>query len=182
LMIGAYRDNPNRKQAAVDAVKAARAMGIDAYYHHGTVGSEVYVGHWPREAVKEQNEGSQAHTNDHRQPLMVYTNPVPPSVTDKPITTPDGRPVKVIAPQLDITDPTLKAAIDKYQYTLVNGMRLGRRRMKVDGSTEIVYTPSFLIQVPHETPGEAAPPPTLPDLPSLTPEDPTTGRLKSIGG
>jgi len=184
LLIGAYRDNPSRKQAAVDAVKAARAMGIDAYYHHGTVSSEVYIGHWPREAVKEQNEGAQAHTEDRHQTLIVYTNPVSDDVLGKTITTPDGQKPKVVAPQLDIVDPTLKKAIDTYPNTLVNGVKLGRRGMNPDGSPKVVYTPSFLIQVPHETAGEAAPPP-MPDLPNALPDQPTTpgaDRLKSIGG
>jgi len=147
--------------------------------------SEVYIGHWPREAVKEQNEGAQARTNDPRQPLMVYGQPVAAGVVDKPITTPDGRPVKVIAPQLDITDPSMKAAVDQYKYTLVNGVRLGRWHTKMDGGKEFMPTPSFLIQVPQQAPGAATPQPAVPDLPNVLPEQPSTpgaDRLKSIGG
>ena len=35
VQITAFKDNPLRKQAAVDAVKELRAKGVEAYYYHG---------------------------------------------------------------------------------------------------------------------------------------------------
>src|SRR5207244_4483730 len=54
LQVMAFRDNPKRKEAAVQAVEALRKQGIPAYFYHGESISSVCVGAWPASAVRTQ--------------------------------------------------------------------------------------------------------------------------------
>jgi hypothetical protein len=153
LQIGVYRDSPQRKQAAIDTVRDLRANGIDAYYHHGDVMSFVYIGSWPREAVKEQQ--TSAKSNDPNQPLMVMSGPLA-GAENAQFQTRDGRKMKVVMPKLEILDPTLKQATEKYPYTYVNGEGMGRKVTKVDGSITVVPYPSYLIQLRPDTNASSA--------------------------
>ena len=44
LQIAVFKDSPERRAAAVEAVRAARAGGYDAYYYHGPTASSVCIG------------------------------------------------------------------------------------------------------------------------------------------
>jgi hypothetical protein len=145
LQIAVFRDSPQRKQAAVDTVRQARAQGIEAYYHHGDTMSFVYVGSWPREAVKEQDEAS-AKSNDPNQPLLVMSGPIA-GAENAQFQTSDGRKMKVVMPKLEILDPSLKRMVEQYPYTYVNGEGMGRKVTKVDGTTTVVPYPSYLVQL-----------------------------------
>lgn len=149
LQIGVYRDSPQRKQAAIDTVKALRAHGVEAYYHHGDTMSFVYVGSWPREAVKEQ-QGASAKSKDPNQPLMVMSGPIA-GAENAQFQTRDGRKMKVVMPKLEILDPALKQMAEQYPYTYVNGEGMGRKVTKVDGSTTVVPYPSYLVQLHPDT-------------------------------
>ena len=143
LQIAIYRDSPRRKQAAVDAVRDARARGIEAYYQHGPAASGVFIGSWPKEAAH-QNDAS-TPTQDPNQPLLILSNPIA-GIEDKDVYTQDGRKVKVVIATLEVSDPTLKSAMAQYPYTYVNGEVTGRTTR--DG--KVIPYPSCLIPVPHD--------------------------------
>lgn len=52
LVIGAYGDFPERREAAVEAVRALRELGEEAYYLHGPNQSHVFVGSFPENVVR----------------------------------------------------------------------------------------------------------------------------------
>jgi hypothetical protein len=58
LQIAAYQGSPERKQYAVEAVKAARQQGVQAYYYHGPSVSSVCIGVWPFEALSRPDDES----------------------------------------------------------------------------------------------------------------------------
>jgi hypothetical protein len=149
LQIAVYKGSPQRKQMAVDAVRDFRAHGVEAYYRHGDNTSEVYIGGWPRDAVQEQ-DASQAQSDDPNQPLLVVPGPLPKGVDGDKVYDQNGRKMKVVMPKLEIVDQTLKQATIQYPYYYVNGEVAGRKVGNPDGSTQVVPWPSYLIQVPHE--------------------------------
>ncbi len=152
LQIGIYRDSPQRKQATIDAVRAARAMGIEAYYSHGPTASAVYVGVWPKDAIKQQ-QSDRASSNDPEEPLLVLDQPAP-SLEGKDYYSKEGKKMKVVMPKLEILDPTLQAAIHKYPYTFINGEAMGRKAVSPDGKITVVPYPSVLIAVGPPTGGD----------------------------
>jgi hypothetical protein len=174
LQIAVFRDSPQRKQAAIDTVRQARAQGVDAYYHHNDVESYVYVGSWARDAVKEQDEKS-AKSDDPNQPLVVLSGPIA-GAENAQFQTKDGRKMKVVMPKLQILDPGLKETVDQYPYTEVNGEVKGRKVTKVDGTTTVIPYPSYLVQLRPDTSNtddsaksdsqEASPPPSS-EVPGL---------------
>lgn len=201
VQIAAYADSPQRKQYAVDAVKAARDMGIPAYYYHGQSVSSVCIGTWPRSAVREQ-QTSQQYNNDPNSSLLVLGHAIaglPENLRDK-----EGNPIRTVAPNVEIADPTLTATLRKYPYYSVNGQE--RVRQFNDPKTGEVKTqrdPTFLVQIPHKTPSLLTAPMQLPQAPAnnwattpnqpaepaaapaqpapQTPTAPQSGRLRSIG-
>ncbi len=188
LQIGVYKDSPQRKQAAVDAVREARAQGVEAYFHHGSATSEVCVGSWPREAVKE-GDSNEVKATDPNKPLLYLSNPIQGAENGK-FYTRDGQEMTVIMPKLEILDPSLKAAIAQYPYTLVNGVAMGHPMEKADHTKVVVPEPSYLIQVPHDDRngtvndanaqndnGAGQTPPA----PDADPDPMGIGHLKSIG-
>jgi hypothetical protein len=148
LQIAIYRGSPLRKQAAVDMVRDARKMGVEAYFRHDPDMSEVFIGSWPRNAVKAADAKVAAVDNSDA-PLLVMPGPVNPNDTYI-----DGRThkqMKVVAPAaLDIQDPTLKAAIAQYPYTYVNGEIHGHNVPLKDHTTQFVPYPSYLLQIGDE--------------------------------
>jgi hypothetical protein len=149
LQIAVFRNSPERKQAAVDAVREFRARGIEAYYRHGEGTSEVYIGSWPREAVQEQDDAV-AESNDPAQPLLVVPGPLPSGVDADKVYDNSGRKVKVVMPKLQIVDEGLKRMTEQFPYYYVNGEVAGRKVEQPDHSVKVVPWPSYLIQVPHE--------------------------------
>jgi hypothetical protein len=184
LSIAAYMDSPMRKQYAVDAVRAARAQGVEAYYFHGEHASEVCIGAWPREAVREQ-ESAGGRTNDPTEPILVSTTPLPANLRD--LRTRDtGQKVKVLAPKPEYLDPTLIAAMKKYPTHSINGESVVRKYTK-DGQDTEMEDPSFLVLIPAKE-EVVKQDPVLEqraielgiEHPANTPQ-PGAGQLKSIG-
>jgi hypothetical protein len=175
LEIAMYKESAQRKQAAVDAVKAARDQGIEAYYYHGPTASSVCVGAWPREAVREQ-ESAEEYNRDPSQDLLVLPQPVTDGAEFK---NRDGAPIKALAPRADIVDPSLLAMMAKYPTHAVNGEVFVQ---KINGRD--VEDPSKLVRIPAPQTASILrsnqPPPQLiqPVTPSQTPG---AGKLKSIG-
>lgn len=148
LQIAKYMDNPQRKTAAVEAVRNLRAKNVVAFYHHFESVSEVYVGSWPRSAIKEQ-DANEAMARDPNQSILVLPGPIQGHENDQ-ILDKNGRPMKVIYPKLDIVDPSMKAMIARFPYTYINGETLGDKKLQADGSTKVVPYPSYLVQVPQK--------------------------------
>ena len=191
LQIAAFKDNPQRKEAAVEAVRELRAKGEEAYYYHGPVISSVCIGAWPREAVKEQGTGldsegrsrDDAHTIDPSQPLLVLGGDTPPDNIARDVREPGtGRRMAVMGMKLDIQDKTMEAKIKQFPTHSVNYEVHGTK-----SGEQIFPDPSFLVIIPHEeaegpsedslltagsSPREATPP---------TPASPGDQGLRSIG-
>jgi hypothetical protein len=148
LQIAAYRGSPDRKKFAVDAVRQARAMGIQAYYYHGPAVSCVFIGTWPREAVHEDNPDG-AKQQDPNSTLVVPSQPLPPGASTDNLHMPDGRPIEVAAPKAEVVDPNLIATMRQYPENAVNGQVTMHRVMTPTGEKEIP-DPSFLVVIPHD--------------------------------
>jgi hypothetical protein len=173
--IAMYKEHPQRKQAAVDAVRAARDQGIEAYYYHGPTASSVCIGAWPREAVREQ-ETAEEYNSDPTQDLLVLPQPVS---DDAEFRNREGRRIKALAPRVDAVDPSLIATFAKYPTHAVNGEVFVQQ---LNGKN--VESPSKLVRIPTPTTPsilrQNQPPPAL--VTPLTPsQTPGAGKLKSIG-
>ena len=114
LQIGIYRDSPERKQAAVDAVREARAEGIEAYFQHGPVASGVFIGSWPKDAAEISDTSTPS--DDPHQQVLVLSSPVA-GHEGQDFHDNNGQKMHVVMPEVQIFDPGLKAAISKYPYT-----------------------------------------------------------------
>lgn len=120
LQVMAFKDDPKRKEAAVQAVEALRANGYEAYYYHGETVSSVTVGKWPRLAIREQ-EGHGDHTIvDQNADLLVLAEPPPQSRKMSEYVNKDGKRIVPVAPQLHIQDVSLLAMIKKFPEHAVN--------------------------------------------------------------
>ena len=151
VQVGAYQGHPSRKQAAVDAVKEARAKGVQAYYYHGPTISSVCIGAWPPKAVKEQEQVT--GETDPERALLVTNMPLPDrfKYLDKNRTTDrDGQKLDILAQRLDIDDPTLAGTLRAYPDHYVNGDRTKRKVQGTDGKEKVIFSPSFLVKIPRE--------------------------------
>jgi hypothetical protein len=199
LEIAAYHDSPQRKQAAVDTVKAARAQGVEAYYYHGESVSSVLVGCWPKSAVKEQDSDA-GESTDPSTPLMIIPWTLPAG-TPTDVRTPEGDRIKIMAPKVEPLDPSLQAAMRQYPDHPVNGSVMVRKiRNPKTGVEKEVSDRSFIIEIPVrgsavspagmpsggtivDATGQpvarpaASPPPSIIARPAVTPG----GKLKGIG-
>jgi hypothetical protein len=122
---------------------------VEAYFRHGPATSEVYIGSWPRQAVRQQ-ESSVAESEDPNEKLVVVPGPLPQGVDPDKAYDSSGRKVKVVMPNLQIADESLKRTTQQYPYYYVNGEIAGRRVQLQDRSWKTVPWPSYLVEVPHE--------------------------------
>jgi hypothetical protein len=119
LLVGAYKDSADRKQAAVDAVREAREKyGLEAYYYHGETVSNVCIGAWPADAVIEQRddpdpEASKNGTGD----VLV----LPPGMKAPAGAMHNGKRVRAVSQRMVVVNESLKAMQEKYPTCLVNG-------------------------------------------------------------
>lgn len=189
LQIAAFRDNPLRKKAAVEAVRDLRKQGIEAYYFHGPTISSVCIGAWPIQAVKRQAEDNVAHASDPDSSLLVLSEPLPQYARPKERGR-DGKQLVTLAPKLEIIDPTLDAAIHKWPEHAIN-----YDVTEITASDgQKIRSPSFLVQIPHpelagQDPFAGVPDPVGPDDPnavrvehSASSDDALgAGKLRTIG-
>lgn len=191
LQIGVYMGSAERKQAAVEAVKAARAQGIEAYYYHGPNQSLICVGHWPASAYRQEGADVKAESSNPDQMLMAV-----PDLPDEKYNQnldqlkQQKQNLQVVKNSTEILDPTLRDAMMKFPHNTINGME----HKKVVKGQE-VYDASQLVPIPHDktaAPAIAADPngydpnyrPNLPSEKPLTltaPPPQIGGRLRSIG-
>ena len=148
LQIAAYKDSPERKQYALDAVKAAREQGVEAYYYHGETMSLVCVGAWPREAVQTADENIRPGDGGE---LKLVLPPLPPDAPNAPeIREKSGRRLHVEAGRNIITDPTLRAAMEQYPSMATNGATMvTARRDPRTGQVQRVADMSFPVKIPR---------------------------------
>jgi hypothetical protein len=145
LQIMAFRGEKLRKEAAVQACRDLRAQGIEAYYHHGDAVSSVTVGKWPVSAVKAQNRTDEAKDVAAADPgtnLVVTNVPLPDTLEARPL---DGRRSVSVAPKLEVQDPTLLAAMQKFPSHAVN-YEIGVTRGQ---NGKVIEDPSFLVEIPR---------------------------------
>ena len=98
-------------------------MGIEAYYHHGPNVSAVCIGAWPEEAIRKQESdgGEGMDAADQQRPLLLLgpgSDMIPAAVKEQYsknlIDKETGRQVQVIEQKVEVVDPTLRAAMEKY--------------------------------------------------------------------
>lgn len=157
LQIAAYRDSPSRKQAAVDAVKEARAEGIEAYYFHGDQVSSVCIGAWPRSAVKEP---STVVNDDPQKNVIVATAGTPDAILQNAREKEQHGEAVVLDSKFEAVSPGLKMMMQKYPNHYINGeLYQSKATNPVTHRVEMVPDPSFLVVIPHqvEAPVNAVP-------------------------
>ena len=127
VVIGVYTDPLRRKKAAVDSVRQARDMGVEAYFLHTEGQSYICIGTWPREAVAEGvNPGDQRHAA--AMGIDEY-NPPPIIISNEPLNNNDkariaemerrtGQRIRVFHTQAKIDDPSLQKVVDTYPYSV----------------------------------------------------------------
>jgi hypothetical protein len=181
LQIAAFKDSPDRKEAAVETVRKARQQGIEAYYYHGDSASLVCIGAWPESAVRVSDVNSPQINNDPEQPVMIVPMTKDPELNQQFDQMGAENNIKVVKPTVEIIDPTLRAAMEKYPYNAVNGMNIKRM---VNGTEQI--DTSLLVPIPHK---EATAVHSTPEYqpqdqpaPQQQPQPPQgMGKLRSIG-
>jgi len=146
VQVGVYRGSPSQKEAALEAVKQARAAGIEAYYNFGASSSIVCIGAWPMEAVKPQ-DASVASSDDPNKMVVVLPAPLPPEYKTHDLMV-NGKPAKVMVPRVEIQDPTMIAVLKQYPENALNG-EVHMKRVETDKGIQIFPEPSFLVQIPR---------------------------------
>lgn len=143
LQIGVCKDNPMRKQLAVEAVREARASGIEAYYYHGPTASSVCVGVWPESAVRRVTEARAKNPNDVMV-LVPGSVPLPPAATAA-----DGSPIEIVQSKAEILDPSLLEMIKRFPTQSINGYEARKVRNPRTGEVREVRDPSILVVIPR---------------------------------
>ncbi|MEM8872917.1 MAG: hypothetical protein AAGD32_01545 [Planctomycetota bacterium] len=175
LVIADYTGDAQRKQAAVESVRAAREMGIEAYYFHGPTTSSVLIGAWPINALRAQEVGNPedfARTGDRT--LVVSSLRLPTSVRRAAEQLDDGR-VEILEPKIEITDASMARAMQEYPEYALNG-ELVVEVMAENGRKVRAVKPSFIADIDQIRgivgADDQAPVPTAPEQPLLIrPED-----------
>jgi hypothetical protein len=141
LQVGVYKDSPQRKLYAVDAVREARKEGYEAYYFHGPTASSVCIGVWPESAVKKPQVKS---TNSKRDIVVVPGDmPVPNELTE-------GRTVDVVHGRTEILDASLLATMQKFPILAVNGLENFTSRDTRTGEVKKIEYRSALVVIPQQ--------------------------------
>jgi hypothetical protein len=183
ILIGVYRDHPDRKKAAVDAVRQLRKDGKEAYYLHGETTSTICIGAWPREALnqpeRQDNKGYEAADSDTQ---IWYTTRHLKKTDRRDFLTPDGKKIHFVCPEVEIHDKTLEAAKDDNPYFFTNGEVLGRSVKDPKTKKEEVFPDSsaFLViprkQASMDASPIAPPPPSV--MERMAPAQPKSSESK----
>ncbi len=186
LQVGVYKEHPDRKKAAVEAVREARAQGVEAYYYHGPTASSVCVGAWPASALTVTEEGTDARPVSPTELLVVLPYALPPGVAPQAVA-PDGTRMRALTPPtVTVVEPSLREAMARFPVHAINGEMIVKTGRNAQGQVVQKPSESVLVQIPREpTPAvasEAAPPAPEPVPTLLTPKPstPGKGKLKSI--
>jgi len=117
VQIAAYQGHTDRKRFAVEAVRDARAHGIQAYFFHGPSVSSVCVGAWPLDAVR--YDLSRGQTTDPGKSIIVLPEGLPKIAAN--LKDEQGRPMQAVRSEVEIVDPTLIQTLQKYPTHAING-------------------------------------------------------------
>lgn len=117
LEIASYRGAAERKQVAVDAVREARKMGLDAYYYHGPTTSSVLVGSFPFESVREI-EGGEARAKPGQELVVL---PFKPAEIPDEVIQDNNKEARVVGVRFEIADPLLLDLMKRFPNHAVNG-------------------------------------------------------------
>jgi hypothetical protein len=148
LQIAAYTGHPLRKQAAVEAVRAARENGLEAYYYHGETTSSVCVGSFPETAVRRTHAVAN-QTRDPDQPVMVTDIPLSDQTASMQ-RDPQGRPIRVEQEKYQIIDPKLAELMRRFPEHAVNGELQVQTMVDPATGQKIAKAPSsFLVPIPR---------------------------------
>jgi hypothetical protein len=171
LQVAVYKDSADRRAAAVEAVRSARAAGYEAYYFHGPSASSVCIGAWPETAVRESNQFNVKQMANPNAVPLVAPGDIPLGAGEqisadgqvlgadgKPVLTPDGKPIIMLRGKFEILEPQLMAIMKKFPTHSVNGVvqpmvmdpRTGQKRLAP-------AKPSFLVRIPRVSPQPAQP-------------------------
>jgi hypothetical protein len=177
--IACFTGTADRKERAVQAVAEARKEGIEAYYYHGETASSVCLGCWPANAAIEVTVAD-TNTNPNA-PVIITDKPMAPGIAGS--FAKSG--VQTAAYHVDVLDPTLTQALNKYPDHATNN----ETRMVTDatGHQKIVEKP-FIFKIPHKDPMADNPDDhyRAPAAPAVAPprapvQDPDMGHLRSLG-
>lgn len=201
LEIASYKTYPaEQKLAAVEAVREARKMGIEAYFYHGPTTSSVLLGVFPLEAVEISQideQAARAAAPPDRELLVMPFMPknIPGTQLEDgsfEVVQSDGSITRIVAPKTVIRDPILAKLMQQYPEHHFNGSpRPKRYKDPVTGKEVVIYAESFLIDLrkikndsllaggrpaPRGSDSTAADPGTLAPKPTT----PGSGKLKQI--
>jgi len=190
LQVAAFKDNPLRKQAAVELVKQFRSKGVEAYFHHGESISHVCIGAWPMDSVAKQDD-DKGRTVSPEDDIMVSGEVLPDRFQKASLSGNDGHKIRSYAQRIEIIDPSLKATMAEYPEHVVNYETSSQKVKTTDGSLKRITAPSLLVVIPRNVETSAlagdggmpgmlnqvgAPPPPQDPM-----HQPGTGRLRGLG-
>ncbi len=155
----------DRKQKAVEAVRAGRTEGIDTYYYHGPNFSSVCVGAWPETAVVRLDPVDvrpDAHEPDREIFMMPPGMDIRDIAREQGITLgddlkfrlPNGKEVEVRQQRLEIVDGDLKAKLRNppegggFPEHMIDGAVMERKFTTPGGQLIHWRDRSFLVQIP----------------------------------
>lgn len=143
LEIGAFRDRPDRKQAAVEAVREARAMGLEAYFYHGPTTSSVLIGAFPAEALRTVRPD--ARISPDREVLVL---PFKPKDIPDEIERPDGARAQIVEYRVEVVDPQLLSLMRQFPEHAVNGA-VPVRRIRDPRTGQVIerLAESFIVDI-----------------------------------
>lgn len=144
LQVGVYKDSPTRKEAAVEAVRAARALGYEAYYYHGQTSSSVCIGVWPASAFKQQNDFKAKNPN-----AVLLASPGQIPLPQGEIMTNDGKPIESMQAKIDILDEKLRATLQAFPNHAINGEVSQPMKNPRTGQIRTSSRSPFLVRIPH---------------------------------
>jgi hypothetical protein len=177
--IACFTGTADRKERAVQAVAEARKEGIEAYYYHGETASSVCLGCWPADAATEIT--TELQNTDPNKPVFISPKPVTPEMANEL----GQRNIQAVSARIDILDPTLTQALNKYAEHATNG----HTQVVTDpitGQQKIVEKP-FVFKIPHKDPLADNPddhyraPATPAAAPPVPAQNSDLGHLRSLG-
>lgn len=146
LEIGIYTGSIERKQAAVDAVREARARGIEAYYHHGDNASSVCIGAWGPEAA----ETAAPVVNDAvDKPVVIATDRPTGRLAEGLQRLKESKQAITVTPNFIPKDPTMIEMMQRFPHRYINGeLYYTTTRDPKTGQVKRTPDPSYIVLVP----------------------------------
>jgi len=182
LQIGAYTGSVDRKQAAVSAVRDARAQGIEAYYYHGDTTSSVCVGAFPDSAIRRDELRSNIDGNPE-QSFLKSTEPLPKAFADN-LRDNQNKPVQVVQSKPIVVDPQLRETMRRFpEHAIKRELKILEMTDSVTGKKILKPADSFVVPIPQAVASPLTDPSMQGEPFQLTvpAEQPGVGRLRSIG-